>query len=706
MPYFPRRFCVFIPLLCLPLVGCGSTSSGLTGAPLSASLPASSPAFDSEQSKVLVPTEGGTIVLPSTSRLAGSITFAPGAQEDTLLTLQVSDQPPPGTAPQANSSASVQTVGVYFLTLSSSRPLDMSLITALKLSERPFSSKQEAISARVDDPLPDGAQFYRAELNEIRDDSLPFVQEIPGNFDLATQSAEFGQIQPVLLEPGRTFLVQAKATTVETLPVTVVNNSGIEPAYFTVLGRNPNPLSGNDPLNYRVAANGEMLALRKEDRNFDIQPNNLGGFNGYTDLYNIPIKGSQQLKLPQMAAGRVYLSLGNKLRIRLEDRVAPPPQPPPTEGTIPLVDLATPLNLAQPDGWGNPGDPNYKTLWDWVEFDYKVNVDTKLPGMGINKTEVDMMSLGIQIELQGPTIGKKTVGTLDNNRKTIFDTLLSDNFFKSLVIAGPAQGQQETGQKFDLPADIPVRAISPKKAIDNVLRNIAPGQVQTFDTTYFDQYLTDVWAKYRSENLIAYTSAFGTYSGRVNASDNMVFTRVDDNNQPLPGFQKIHVRKPQTAEAFEPTELITSGGVRYEPTPGAPTLPVPPPPPNVRAPGPGDDPALFTPYAASEIVSALSAAMNRTTLLFEPLITRDYRLHPHDKRNFYRKNNPSDRINVYAKTIHDNSILTTDAPGPPDSNGGGAAYAFGFDDNSNQSSFLSENTSPTKLVITITKLKP
>ena len=341
-----------------------------------------------------------------------------------------------------------------------------------------------------------------------------------------------------------------------------------------------------------------------------------------------------------------------------------------------------------------------------MEFDYKVNVDTKLPGMGINKTEVDMMSLGIQIELQGPTIGKKSVGTLDNNRKTIFDTLLADSFFRSLVIAGPAQGQTEAGEKFDLPADIPVRAISPKKALDNVLRNIAPGQVQTFDTTYFDQYLSDVWSKYRSEDLIAYTSAFGTYSGRVNSTQSMVFTRIDEGGQPLPGFQKIHVRKPQTAEAFEPTELITSGGVRFEPTPGAPTLPVPPPPPNVKAPGPGDDPALFTPYAASEIVSALSAAMNRTTLLFEPLITRDYRLHPHDKRNFYRKNNPSDRINVYAKTIHDNSILTTDAPGPPDSNGGGAAYAFGFDDNSNQSSFLSENTSPTKLVIRITKLKP
>lgn len=86
-------------------------------------------------------------------------------------------------------------------------------------------------------------------------------------------------------------------------------------------------------------------------------------------------------------------------------------------------------------------------------------------------------------------------------------------------------------------------------------------------------------------------------------------------------------------------------------------------------------------------------------------ITRDYVNHPHNKLNFYRTDG-GDRINVYAKTIHDDSLTTTDAPGPPTSNGGGAAYAFGFDDNSNQSSFLSENKSPTKLVITITKLTP
>ena len=58
-----------------------------------------------------------------------------------------------------------------------------------------------------------------------------------------------------------------------------------------------------------------------------------------------------------------------------------------------------------------------------------------------------------------------------------------------------------------------------------------------------------------------------------------------------------------------------------------------------------------------------------------------------------------------AKAIHDHSLTTPQAPGAPNSNGGGAAYAFGFDDNSNQSSFLSELTKPTAIKVVITKLK-
>lgn len=680
--------------LCLPLclMGCGSGSS-------------SPDTFNTlthtgQELRFRVPVEGGSVQLPAAGGVGAVLTFAPGAEDDTFMQVRASATPPPGAPSLVDPGPAVQTQGIYYLSMRSSRALDLSLIRSLRLvelSQRPFPNRP-GLLGRTDDPLPDDAQHYRALLNDLTDNRQTFLQEIPGDFDPATQSAEFKQIQPVVLPVGNEFLVRAKATKVETLPTTLVNESGIEPAYFNILGRNPNPAGGHDPNNYYVTPEGRMEAVEGADRNFDIQSNNQGGFNGYTDLYNIPMEGTREIQLPQLAAGRIYFSLGKKLLIRLEDRIAPPPAPPPQGDSLPLVNLEANVNLAQPNGWGNPGDPNYRLLWDWVEFDYKVNVDTMLPGMGINKTEVDMFSLGIQIQLEGPTIGSATVGTLPAGRKAIFEAVQADDFFKSLIIAGPAQGAEGAG-------NLPIRIVAPKKALDNVIQNIAPGLVQTFDKTYFDDYLTRVWTKYESEDLQAFTSAFGRYHGRVQGAD-MVFTRVDPQGSPLPGFQKIHLRKPTTAEAFEPTELITSGGVRFEVTPGGQLLPVPPPPPGVRAPMDGDDPALFTPYAASEIVSALSAAMNRTTLLFEPLITRDYRNHPHDLLNFYRLDQNTNRINVYAKSIHDQSLTTADAPGPPNSNGGGAAYAFGFDDNSNQSSFLSENTSPTRLVIKLTQVTP
>ncbi len=641
--------------LALGLWGCGDSGSFST--------------FSDDLLRIPVPPQGGTVALPPTARLQATLTFAPGAGAGTILSLRMSEVAPAG-APVSNAPGpGVVNLPVFFVSLSSNQNFDMSLIRSLVVSERTGALIKSDERARALDPLPDDAPFYRGRLDDISDSTPTFLQEIPGDFDAERQSAELSDLQPVLLQPGKTFLMQTKATQMETLPLTIVNDSGVEPAYVNILGRNPNPLNGNDPLYYRVAANGEMLAFQKEDRNFDIQPNTLGGFNGYTDLYNIPIRGTLQLRMPQMSAGRFYFSLGNKLKVRLEDRVAPPPAPPPQGDTLPWASLQTPLNLALPDGTGNPGDPNYRVLWDFAEFDYKVNVDTRLAGLGINKTEVDMFSLGMQIQVQGPTIGSRTVGTLENGRSDVFESLQADSFFQTLILPGPAQGQQEDGTPFTLPADLPIRVIAPKKGLDNVERNLTPG----FDSAYFDDYLTQVWDKYRSEDLKCYTSAFGTYFGRVNDQDQLVFTRVDDQGNPRAGFQKIFIRKPTTAEAFEPTPLIISGGVRFEPTPGAPTVQVPDPPPGVPAPQEGDDPARFTPYAANEIVSAMSAAMNRTTLLFEPLITRDYVNHPHDLKNFYRIDGATQRINLYAKKIHDFSLTTPDAPGPPNSNGGGVS---------------------------------
>ena len=683
--------------LALALLGCGSSGTTSGGNFSNAnSLDASA-----RQLVIQVPPEGGSVDLPRTQNIAAKLTFAAGAAPGTLLTLAVSENGPAGTEADTP-TGNVQRDGFYYILFNTNKPFDLALLQSVVLTE----ASDPGVKARA---ISDQAEVYQAELGEYTGGSATFGQAVEGYYDTNTGSSVFHQIDPLVMQPGRPQLFQAKSIDTETMTVTVTNNSGVEPAYLCVLGQNPNPANKNepDPNFYRVSADGKMVPFSKDDRTIGKTTDPNGYVDGYTELYNIPLaSGTSTLTLPQMRAGRMYVSLGRKMQIRLEDYR--PPAPPA------LTPLSYPsVLLAQPNGWTNPGDPNYQTLFDWMEFDYKVNNTGSgdRPGIGINKTEVDMMGFGVQFEVNGPTVGNSTtnppapvLGTTTDGRKLIFDALEADSFFRRLIVPGPAKGKRDNGEEFDIP--VPLRCIAPVKGLENSFYNRPEPQYRGFDLTYFDDYLTRVWERYKTEDLKCYTSAFGIWYGRVDGNDKMVFTCVTDQGVPRPGFDKIYLRKPSTTNAFEPTEWITSGGITYQPdAPNGPFVPVP-------QPGPSDttDPAIprsYTKFAATEIVSAMSAAMNRTTLLHEPLLTRDYVNHPHDKLNFYKKDAETNRINVYAKTIHDHSlILRPDAPGLPTSNGGGAAYAFGFDDNSNQSSYISELNHPTALKITITPLGP
>lgn len=689
--------------LALALLGCGSSTSSSIG-----NFSNSSVALDSSarQLTVEVPPGGGTVTLPRTQNIAGTLTFAPGAAPGTVLTLQVTENAPPGTAPDTTTGP-VQRDAFYYILFGANKPFDFALLKSTTLTE---VGAEGPVKARA---IANDAEVYQAELSDYTQGSAVFAQGVEGFYDESTDSTVLSQPEPLVMQPGSRYLLQAKAIQTEKIEVTITNNSGVDTAYFCVLGQNPNPANVDqpDPNYYRVSESGQMVPFAKSDRTIGNTTDPNGKVDGYTELYNIPIKGgSRTFQLPQMAAGRMYISLGRKMQIRLEDYRDPLVNPPAVHADV---------LLAQPNGWTNPGDPNYRTLFDWLEFDYKVNDvggGVKQAGIGINKTEVDMMGFGIQFEVNGPTIGNSTtnppapiVGTTNDGRAKIFEALGKDSSFKKLIVPGPVKVLDDEGRESEI--DVPLRCIAPVKGLENSFYNRPEPTFQTFDLTYFDEYLTRVWQKYKSEDLECYTSAFGTWYGRVDANDKMVFTCVQTGTgQVRPGFDQIYVRKPSTTNAFEPTELITSGGITYKPD-GVNFVPVPQPGPSDVPPAPDStNYRAFTKYAATEIVAAMSAAMNRTTLLLQPRLTRNYREFGANLTKFYLKEGDTTRINEYAKAIHDHSLPTNDAPGPTNttlpSNGGGAAYAFGFDDNSNQSSYLSELNSPTKINITLTKLRP
>ena len=671
--------------LALALLGCGSSATNSAGGAANGTFNSGLNAGNSVSLRIVVPPSGGAVDLPSTGNIVGRLTFLPGATPGTILTLVLSETAPAG-ANLDTFSGPVQRHGFYYILWQTSLPFDFARIQSIQLSQTGSPKVQNDISPRV---IENDAELVGAELDTYTGSATEHLQEVQGRS--SNNQATFEQLDSQLMEPGKDYLFAAKNLQEKTIPVTIVNNSGISPCYVCILGQNPNAVRQGkpDPDFYYVSGEGKMVPFNGDDRNSGIE-NLPGGYkNGYTDKYNIALSGTTtNFQLPQMRGGRMYISLGRKLQVRLNDNIPQnPPLPPPQP----------PVNLAQPDGWTNVGDPNFKTLFDWLEFDYKVNVDTDKPGIGINKTEVDAFGFGVKFKLEGTDIGSKELGTVDGGRQLVLLDLAADPDFSKLIIPGPALGKREDGSEFQI--NTPIRIAAPVKGISNTVDGRTTSPYPTFVTNYFDSYLTDVWKYYEDNDLVCFTSAFGTWTGRVNkVSQLMEFNRTDKT-----GFQTIFVRKPNSTQAFEPTSLIQTDGITYQPVPGGPRVRVPDPPPLVPAPKDGDDPKLFTPYVANEIISAMSAALNRTTLLHQPLLTRDYRQHPADKTFFYLKDNlKAPKINLYAKSIHDHSLLNPpDAPGSPTSNGGGAAYAFGFDDSSNQSSFISDLTNPTHLTVEI-----
>jgi glycosyl hydrolase family 64 (putative beta-1,3-glucanase) len=564
------------------------------------------------QSSTVIPSAGGEVPIPQGTGFTGSLIFEPGADAQTRISLSASTTEPSGTSfPLVGlDSPQATTESFFFLSLHVDKPVPLSLLEGARLQgDIPIDREQYHVDLFE---YTSGGALFQGEGN------ADFLQEIPGEY--VDSVATFDEVQHGdTLEPGRSYLMRFKSTEQQLLELTLINDSSVSPCYVYITGRNPN-LAANDQRFYYVNFAEKQLTPMDVD---DLE-------NGFAD-YAIELPSDGKLFLPLMAAGRVYISLGERMKTEL--------YPPRDENGPPAL-------WVSPSGWSNPNEPNFKTLFDWVEFDYKISPDSNLPGMGINKTEVQMVSLPLTISMTGPSHGTRTVGAKEGARSAIFQELNAEPEFAGLIIAGPA-----TGTDVD-----PIRVISPDNGINNNRNNI-PG-VPTFPLDYYDSYIDAVWTKYKSEDLEMVTSAFGTYLGRVNAQDEMVFTQT--------GKRDVVVPKPSSAD------VIIGDGALID---------------DVRNAAPGEEEAVVR-----EIASTMSACFNRSTLLVFPRLLRTYMAGAFDPAIFYQ--DPT--TNVYSKLIHSHSLPTEEAPL-------GAAYGFGFDDNLDQSSFIGDNRGPTAVTITVTK---
>ena len=581
------------------LAGCGGSSDNFD---------VSNPGGSSPS---LVPEAGGRVAIPNDGTdFGGNLVFRPGAAPSTEIRLSSSiDSPEGSTLPLVGlSSPGATTVPFFHLVFRVNKPLPLSLLEGVLLQGS----------------IPRDHEHYHADLFDLGAGGLSlqgqggtFLQEIPGEF--IGEEAVFDEVVgDTVLQPDRDYALRFKSTDQETLDLTIVNESGVTPCYIFITGRNPN-LAANDSRFYWVNSAGQLVPMDVDDLQ-----------NGFAD-YNMVLPEDGKLKLPLMSAGRIYVSLGEKMKTQLNPGVNPSDPP---------------AFWVAPSGWSNSNEPNFNTLFDWIEFDYKISPDSNLPGMGINKTEVQMVSLPFTISMTGPTSGTQTVGAKKGARSAIFQAIEADPVFAGLIVQGTATGTNVS----------PIRVVSPDNGIFNVKNNVP--NVPTFPLDYYDDYIDQVWEKYKLEDLTMITSAFGTYIGRVNDSENMVFTQA--------GQRSVVIPKPSSSDV-----IIGDGALIADVA-------------NATTPQERD--------IVREHASTMSACFNRSTLLVFPKMLRTFVEGAFDPAIFYQ----AKPTNVYSKVIHANSLPTEKAPF-------GAAYGFGFDDNLDQSSFIGDNRAPTSLTITVTK---
>ncbi|AGL13921.1 glycoside hydrolase family 64 protein [Actinoplanes sp. N902-109] len=258
------------------------------------------------------------------------------------------------------------------------------------------------------------------------------------------------------------------------LPVTVTNNTGRgEATYLYVIGTN----LSTGRLGY-VNQGGTFTAWPAGSIPPAPAPDVAIGGPGNG--------GSTTVQFPRGFSGRVYFSLGEKLKFFL-----------------------TPDGLVQPAPWAS-GDANYNILFDWSEFTYNDS------GLWLNSSQVDMFSVPHAVSVTGSSgVTTRTGDLVSNGRNTVLNSIKAQSGWANTVVT---------------------------RSDGTVLRALAPGKAAgagLLSTNYLDSYITSAWNAYTSKTLTVVpfgdqpgTKYFGRTSGNVMTFTNSAGQTVASFNKP------------------------------------------------------------------------------------------------------------------------------------------------------------------------------
>ncbi len=222
--------------------------------------------------------------------------------------------------------------------------------------------------------------------------------------------------------------------------------------------------------------------------------------------YSFTLAQSKLLKLPQMSSGRVFVSMGEPVYLKV------------------LADANGHLGYAGPNPQ-NGSDPNTNVHFDWYEFTYNAN------GVYINTTQVDEFGLPLLLDVWG-------AGGSFHQQTGITESIAQiDGEFANEV---PAAFQPTPVSN--------LRIFSPAK-----LTFGAGGA----NGSYFDSYISSVWSQYSTTPLVVNLFGSRRFSGTT-AGSTFTFQEVNLNNGAYVG-NTYTIAKPSTQDVLLCAGTMASG---------------------------------------------------------------------------------------------------------------------------------------------------
>jgi hypothetical protein len=252
----------------------------------------------------------------------------------------------------------------------------------------------------------------------------------------------------------------AAVTTTATVPFTVANNTGSDQVYAYVTGQ-------------ALDSGSALMLLRSDGQTpyFPASPAGPGSPVG-ADIaipLNAPGNGPVTITVPHLAGARLWLSIGEPLTFLLN------PGPALVEPSV-----------------SNPADPSIGVTWDFCEFTFSS------AQLFANLTFVDFAAIPVALSLTDTSGGQQGAAGLPPGG---LDTICAGLTAQAAADGHPWGDLIVTGGGRTL------RALSPANGI---------AANPSFLAGYYDDYVSQVWAKYASTALTVDTQASsGPVSGQV-----------------------------------------------------------------------------------------------------------------------------------------------------------------------------------------------